>query len=61
MNGTFFNFYRGTAVTAEGRGLGLTLVHRIAGLHDARNELRGWRTRGTTILERLKAPRMRMI
>jgi two-component system sensor histidine kinase QseC len=33
-------FYRGTAVTAEGSGLGLTLVHRIAELHGARLELR---------------------
>jgi len=33
-------FYRGTAVTAEGSGLGLTLVHRIAELHAASLELR---------------------
>ena len=32
-------FYRGSAVTAEGSGLGLTLVHRIAELHDGRLEL----------------------
>jgi len=32
-------FYRGTTVTAEGSGLGLTLVNRIAELHDARLDL----------------------
>lgn len=32
-------FYRGSAVTADGSGLGLTLVHRIAELHRARLEL----------------------
>ena len=33
-------FYRGTTVTAEGSGLGLTLVHRVAELHAATLDLR---------------------
>ena len=32
-------FYRGSSATAEGSGLGLTIVQRIAQLHGARLEL----------------------
>jgi two-component system sensor histidine kinase QseC len=32
-------FYRGTSVTAEGSGLGLTIAGRIAELHSAAQEL----------------------
>ena len=39
-------FYRSAEVVAEGSGLGLTIVHRIAELHGARLELENRPTGG---------------
>ncbi len=42
-------FYRGTSASAEGCGLGLTIVRRIADLHDAELELRNRETDGRVV------------